>query len=84
MKKELFLAVLAAIAAGSAMPPACADDMSKDRAMKPDNVGKMDHKATINSSHLNKHKQNAPAVKNNMIKEDDYTAARERQMKTSM
>jgi hypothetical protein len=84
MKKELFSAVLAAIAASSTMPRAYADDMSKDRSMKPNNVGKIDHKATINSSHLNKHKQDAPAVKNNMIKEDDYTAARERQMKTSM
>ena len=85
MKKELFSVVLAAaIAAGAAMAPACADDMSKDRAMKPDKVGKMDHKTKITWSHLKKRKQNEPAVKNNAIQEDDYTAARERQMKISM
>jgi hypothetical protein len=33
---------------------------------------------------LKKRKQNEPAVKNNAIQEDDYTAARERQMKISM
>jgi hypothetical protein len=85
MKKELFSAVLAAaIAAGATMAPACANDMSKDRAMKPDKVGKMDHTTKIKSSHLKKRKQNEPAVKNNAIQEDDYTAARERQMKISM
>jgi len=58
--------------------------MSKDRAMKPVKVGKMDHKAKIKSSHLKKRRQNVPTVKNNVIQEDDYTAARERQMKISM
>ncbi len=85
MKKALFSVVLAAaIAAGAFMTPAFADDMSKDRAIKPDKVGKTVHKAKIRSSHLNKRKQAAPAVKNNVIQEDDYTAARERQMKISM
>jgi hypothetical protein len=70
MKKALYSAILiAAIAAGAALTPAAAEGTSKDK---------------VKSYHLKRVKNDPAEVKNNAIKDDYYTSAREMQMKISM
>ena len=70
MKKALFSTVLAAaIAIGTAMAPALADDTVKEK---------------VKSSHVKKVKKDGPAVINNKVQDDYYTSARETLMKISM
>jgi uncharacterized membrane protein len=74
MKKALYLALAAAIAAGTAPTPAAADDAK----------GGMKSERVIKPSHVKKSKQDRPAAKDTASQTDYYTRAREIQMKISM